>query len=116
MEICRLSTRSSTETPSERIHEFRHFNVKVLNEPQTRIHSRQSFTFEINFRSFQLTNRLAETIHGLLGNKENCDCCPCCVGKSTALAIDLGYHDTLFVCIDEISRLRRLISKIKFDC
>lgn len=101
-------------TTTTSVHEFCHFNVTVFEERQTVVHSRQSFQFEIKFRSFPLTNRLAHVVQKELEKYVLFNFCRCCLGKNVTVAVDLGVHGTLYVRGDEVGRLRELLRKIKF--
>lgn len=95
------------------MHEFRHFNVTVFEEQLPALFSRQSFRFEINFRSFELTNRLAQILHAELDHYLFLGYCRCHLGDNLTLAVDLDLDRKLVICGDEIRRLKELISKIK---
>lgn len=97
----------------KRVHEFRRFNVTVIQEPQTVLHSRQSFRFEINFQVFDLTNRQADILHRELEKYLLLSYCRCCLGKNVTVAVELGPGTRLLVFGDEIQKLKELVAKIK---
>jgi len=95
------------------VYEFRHFHVVVLTKRINDWFYLQNFTFEIDFHKFVLTNEQAEFItthlkifkmwtHTLT------------FGCQLKLHIDLGFHQTLVVCLEEVSALLDLITQKKF--